>query len=275
MRASALTAEIVDGLAKAGVPDVRFEAELLVRGAAGIDRARYFTDPDLSEESCLRARQRAERRRRREPAAYIQGDREFWGRRFVVTPDVLIPRPETELLVELALEEAPATGRRPVIADIGTGSGCIAVSIAADLGDRARIVATDVSAAALRVARRNAAANDAVVGFAQGDLAASLGRVDILLANLPYIPSAEVAALEPEVSFWEPRVALDGGGDGFVLIRRLVADCRDRLRPRLSAFEVGFGMAAACARLLRDAGAQTATLKDLAGIDRVVCARWP
>lgn len=270
----ALAAEIIESLRRAGIGDLRFEAELLVRGAAGIDRARYFTDPDLAPDVCGRARERAERRRKREPTAYIDGCREFWGLPFRVTPDVLIPRPETELLVEVAVDEARAIAGGAVIADIGTGSGCIAIATAREVGRDHTVLATDVSEAALRVAVANACANGAPVEFVQGDLAGALAGVDMILANLPYIASAEVALLEPEVSFWEPRVALDGGPDGFDLIRRLADDCGARLRPRLAAFEVGFGMARHCELLLRGAGARTSILRDLAGIERVVCGRW-
>jgi release factor glutamine methyltransferase len=113
------------------------------------------------------------------------------------------------------------------------------------------------------------------VSLVLGDLASGVGRADIVVANLPYIPAFEIDLLEPEVSKWEPRVALDGGEDGYALIRRLIDDCALRLRPRLLALEVGYGMAATTAEIAGAAGATTATLKDFADIDRIVCCRWP
>jgi release factor glutamine methyltransferase len=258
-------------LAEAGVEDAAFEAEYLVRGVTGLSRAEFFLDRDVADAVLVEAA--VQRREAREPAPYITGEREFWGMRFEVGSGVLVPRPETELLVEIARDDASGWPGA-VIADIGTGSGCIAISVAREL-PRARVVAIEISASALGYARRNAAANGARVAFLLGDLASPLGYADIVLANLPYIATDEIDALEPEVSHWEPRVALDGGGDGFNLIRRLVDDCATRIRPRLLALEVGYGMAATAAEIAAATGAATTPVKDFAGIDRVVCCRWP
>lgn len=157
--------------------------------------------------------------------------------------------------------------------DIGTGTGCIAVSVALH-APGARVIATDISPAALAVARRNRERHGAKVQFLAGDLASPIRHADIILANLPYIPTDDVRALEPEVRDFEPIVALDGGPDGLSLIRRLIDDCASRLRPRLLALEVAYGQAQSAETYAKQRGARTEVLKDLAGIDRVVCARW-
>ncbi|MBE7519425.1 MAG: peptide chain release factor N(5)-glutamine methyltransferase [Thermoflexaceae bacterium] len=259
-------------LGAAGIPDADFEAELLARKAAGVSRSHFFAGAAASRGELARLHELIERRLEREPAAYITGSREFYGRQFAVGPGVLIPRPETELLVEVALAEIT---RSPgvVVADAGTGSGAIAVSIAAE-APATRVVGIDVSADALAIAARNVAAHAPGTQLVRGDLLAPLDSAGIVLANLPYIPTWEIDALEPEVSRWEPRVALDGGADGFALIRRLIDDCDRRIRPRLLALEVGYGQADAAVAELRARGRETRVVKDLAGIDRVVCARW-
>ena len=271
MRARAAARHAAAELARNNIPDPEFEAEYLVRQAAGLSRAQYFADPELSAEAKDRLAELLERRLKREPAAYIAKQKEFFGLEFEVGPDVLVPRPETELLVEAVLREPGLSGS--TIVDIGTGSGCIAVVLALRAPE-ARVVAVDVSADAIAVARRNAERHGAHVEFVVGDLATAIGAVDIVVANLPYIPSAEVAELEPEVRYWEPVVALDGGPDGLALVRRLIDDCAERLRPRLLALEVGFGQAAAVAEYAASRRATVEIRKDLAGIDRHVLCRW-
>jgi release factor glutamine methyltransferase len=259
-------------LAAAGIEDARFEAELMAREAAGISRAAYFAGSAFNAEDARRFEEWVERRTHREPAAYITGHREFYGRSFGVGQGVLIPRPETELLVELGLEELDRYPRA-VVAEAGTGSGAVAVSIAAERPG-AYVLATEISPDALKFASANAARHAPQLPLIQGDLLSAVSRADVVLANLPYIPAWEIEALEPEVSRWEPRVALDGGGDGYDLIRRLIDDCADRLRPRLLALEVGFGQAADVEALLASHGVTSWCVEDLSGIDRVVCARW-
>lgn len=273
MSARELVMRARERLASAGVPDAAFEAELLVRNATGLTRAEYLAGTTVTTAGSSRSEAMVERRVAREPASYITGTREFWGMDFEVGPGVLVPRPETELLVELALSEARSLVR-PVIVDVGTGTGCIAIALCRELKD-GYVVAVDVSREALGYARRNAARHGARPSWLAGDLAAGLRHADIVLANLPYIATDEIDALEPEVSEWEPRVALDGGADGFALIRRLLGDCAGRLRPRVLAIEVGFGMAAQAAALANERGAVTTIHQDLARIDRVVCCRWP
>ncbi len=259
-------------LAEAGIEDARFEAELLARTAAGISRAAYFAGSELDAEAAARFDAWLERREKREPTPYITGVREFFGRAFAVGTGVLVPRPETELLVELGLAELDENPGA-VVLEVGTGSGAVAVSIAAER-PTAWVLATEVSPAAARFAVENARRHAPGLPVVLGDLASAVCRADVVLANLPYIPTWEIEAHEPEVSKWEPRVALDGGHDGFALIRRLIADCSVRLRPRLLALEVGFGQADAVAAILREAQVEPWFVKDLAGIDRIVCGRW-
>jgi release factor glutamine methyltransferase len=259
-------------LGEAGVQDAKFEAEVLTRESAGVSRAQFFAGATLEPRAEKRLESFVERRMKREPGAYITGHREFFGRDFAVGPGVLIPRPETELLVELGLAELDDDPSAHVV-EVGTGSGAVAISLAVERPE-ASITATEVSHAAMAFARLNAERLGGSPGFVLGDLAVAIGRADVVLANLPYIPSWEIEALEPEVSKWEPLVALDGGVDGFVLIRRLIEDCASRLHPRLLALEVAFGQAEGVAAILREFDREPWSLKDLTGIDRVVCARW-
>lgn len=272
MNARQAATEAAVRLENAGVAEPRFEAELLVRESAGVSRAEYFSGAHLNSTAASTFEGFVERRVQREPTPYITGHREFYGRDFGVGQGVLIPRPETELLVELALCELDADPTL-VVAEAGTGSGAVAVSIAAERPGSI-VVASEVSADAMRFAAANAQRHAPPLNLVVGDLLASFRSADVVLANLPYIPTWEIDALEPEVSKWEPRVALDGGKDGFALIRRLVDDCATRLRPRLIALEVGFGQAESVGEILQAAGAAPWFVKDLAGIDRIVCARW-
>jgi release factor glutamine methyltransferase len=257
-------------LSEHGIDDAAFEAELLVRHAACLSRERFYAGApgDLAPLDSL-----VERRLNREPLAYIVGKREFYGREFLVTRDVLVPRPESELLVELALRETRSPGA--IVADIGTGSGCLAVSIALAREDDGPTIATDVSTPALAIARANDAAQAAGVQFIRADLAFAIGHIDVLVANLPYVPTATIEALEPEVRDWEPRAALDGGPDGLDAIRLLVADCGMRLRPSFIALECDPVQAPAIALALQCSGASDVVVhRDLAGRDRVVTGRW-
>ena len=277
MSAWARAREMSDVLARAGIEDPALEAELLVRHAAGLSRVEYFKREPVPPVREIALENALARRLAGEPNAYITGSREFFGRQFHVGPDVLIPRPETEMLVELVLAEQIPAGA--IVADIGTGSGCIAVSVAAERPDF-RVVGVDVSASALCIARGNAVVNSTTVSFIRGNLSHGLARADVILANLPYIPAGDIATLQPEVRDWEPRLALDGGPDGLSLIRELVLDCATRLRPRLLALEVGLGQAERVASLLREYSDtpklrnSVTVLADFAGIPRVVLARW-
>jgi len=271
MRARALARDLAAMLSAAQVEDARFEAELLVRYAAGLERADFFLDPELHERTVQLARALAERRRRREPIPYILGVREFYGRPFLVTPSTLVPRPETELLVEFVLAEL-GRSEPALVLDVGTGCGCIAVSIACER-PAATVVGTDISRDALSVAARNVARFGAPVHLVATDLVSGLRRADIIVANLPYVPREEIEALQDEIREWEPRIALDGGPSGTALIERLVA-AAPALRPRVLALEVGAGQAERVAAACEAAGAHASVLPDLGGVPRVVVARW-
>lgn len=217
------------------------------------------------------------RRANREPVAYIVGEREFYWRSFAVSPAVLIPRPETELIIDAAITASGAS-RYPEIVDVGTGSGCIAVTMAAEL-PHASIVATDISAAALEVAAANAARHDVAdrVAFRHGAFFAGLsGPVDMVLSNPPYVTERDRATIAPEVEAHEPAVALFAGGDGLDCVRSVIALTPDMLRPGGSLiFEFGFGQAAHIKQLIacQPALHLQELLPDLQGIPRVAIVR--
>jgi release factor glutamine methyltransferase len=277
----ALTAS-TDALRAAGVGEPRLDAELLLAEATGWDRARLAADPEaeIPPPAARRFGEMVRRRLRREPVAYIVGRRGFRQIELAVDPRVLIPRPETELLVELALELEP---RR--LLDVGTGSGAIALAVACELPGSA-VVATDTSVPALEVARANAErlGLSERVDLVEGTLAPDAGELDLVLANLPYVSESDWAGLEPEVTEWEPREALLAGPDGLDAIRAAIGEC-GRSFSRIAAgtatakapvvgLEVGAGQARAVGELLRQAGfASIETRLDLAGIERVVVGR--
>jgi release factor glutamine methyltransferase len=233
-------------IAAAGVrpQDAALDAELLARTVLQCDRAALLVrlrDEEPPEFSAAFA-PLVERRSLREPMAYIVGEREFWGRRFAVMPGVLIPRPETELIVEAALDLFRETPPGVVI-DVGTGSGCLAVSLAAEF-PAAHVVATDISMEALAIARRNAAANglEDRIDFRLADLLDNVAdRADLIVSNPPYVASGDAPGLVPEVREHEPHVALFAGHDGLHVYRRLFPSVKPRLLPggRL-ILEVGY-----------------------------------
>ncbi len=218
----------------------------------------------------------AERRGRGEPIAYILGTREFYGLEFQVTPAVLIPRPETELLVELALERIPEDAPVRVL-DLGTGSGAIAVALA-KARPRAQLTAVDMEEAALAVARANARKHVVGVRFLRGDWFGALAgeRFDLVVSNPPYVAAADPHLTEGDVRF-EPRTALSGGADGLACIRAIVASAKSHLRPGgWLMFEHGYDQAERCRALLRSSGyTAVQTWPDLAGISRVSAGRAP
>jgi len=264
----------VDALGAAGVEEPRLDAELLLGEAMGRGRAALVADPAAAVPApAARAFGEMVRRRlRREPVAYILGRKGFRKIELAVDRRVLIPRPETELLVELALERRPRT-----LLDVGTGSGAIALAVADELADCA-VTATDTSPAALEVARENADGLGFAdrVRFLEGTVPEGEG-FDLILANLPYVAARDWASLQPEVTQWEPHEALLAGPDGLDAYRGLIAG-RDRPFSRMAeettialAVEVGEGQADAVAGLMREAGfGRTETRRDLAGIERVV-----
>ena len=210
------------------------DAEVLARAALGWDKATYIAHRRVAAPNGFRDRfvSMLERRARREPVSLILGHREFWGLEFEVTSAVLTPRPETEILVEEALQALSRQScQRPYVVDVGTGSGCVAVAIARE-DRRCRIAATDVSRRALAVARRNVARHGVVerVSLVCASLLDGVaGRPDVIVANLPYIPRSELETLPPEVRKFEPQAALAGGDDGLDTIRRLIAVSNARL----------------------------------------------
>jgi release factor glutamine methyltransferase len=255
--------------------EAAIDAEVLARHALGWDRAALITHgheppPDGFDPSFARL---VERRVRREPVAQIVGHREFWGLEFEVTRDVLVPRPETELVVETAVELARSRGIRRIV-DVGTGSGCIAVSLAVSLPD-ASLVATDTSAAALAVARRNARRHgvDSRITFVEGDLLAGVqDPADLIVTNPPYVPAGDLDSLPPEVAQYEPHQALLAGEDGLQAIARLLDEATAHLAPegRL-VVEFGFGQASRITALAGAAGWRIDAMRaDLQQIPRVV-----
>lgn len=253
----------------------RLDAELLLAHALGTERMQLYLRFDEPVDAAQRERFRELvqlRARERVPVAYLTGVREFWSRPFEVSEATLIPRPETELLVESVVRLKP---RR--LADIGTGSGAVAACVALELPE-VRTVAVDASAEALGVARRNLERQGVAdrVRLVRGDgLEALRGGLDVIASNPPYIPSDELESLPPEVRH-EPRLALDGGADGLGLLRRLIEGAPARLnRPGHLVVEVGCGQAPRVEALLREAGASGVEIaKDLAGVERVVSGRF-
>jgi release factor glutamine methyltransferase len=258
--------------------DARAEAELLLIRALGIGKARLAAHPELAAEARRDPRyvQYIERRLAGEPVAYILGEREFYGLDFRVTPDVLIPRPETELLVDLALARIPEGEARQVL-DIGTGSGCIAVTVA-HLRPRARVIATDVSAAALEVAHQNACRHAAGnVEFRLGDGFAPVlaERFDVIVSNPPYVAAHDPHLQEGDLCF-EPKHALTSGEDGLDLMRAIIAQAPARLRAGAwLLLEHGHDQGEAVRALLAAAGLVSVfTERDLAGLPRVSGGRF-
>lgn len=255
-----------------GSPSGRLDAEVLVAAAIGSQRLDLYTDPDrpLTPTERNAAREYLRRRGEREPVAYITGRRAFRGIDLKVTPDVLVPRPETEGLVEWAREAAPKEGR---VLDYGTGSGAIALSIANERNNL-EIVAVDISPAALDVARENA--GEAEVDWRESDGFAALeGELfDVIVANPPYLSEADLEAAPPELAF-EPKGALVSGPLGTEAIDALVAAAPAHMAPgALLAIEVGEGQSTHTASLLKEGGYESVEIrKDLAGIERLVGAR--
>ncbi|OGW62767.1 MAG: protein-(glutamine-N5) methyltransferase, release factor-specific [Nitrospirae bacterium RBG_16_64_22] len=277
-------------LRKSGVPEAPRDAFLLLQHAAGFEAAglmaRLEERPPDGAEALFRAH--VARRAAREPAAMILGRAEFWGFPVRVAPDVLIPRPETEGIVEKTLRlSARDGGGVRTIADIGTGSGCLAVALAAEFPE-ARVFATDISPAALNLARTNVegAGFSARVRVLDGDLFEALGspaldglegKIDLVVSNPPYIRRGEIDSLAPEVSRWEPRVALDGGEDGLSVVRRLIEGAKRFLKPGgFLVFEIGHDQGPRVLDLLERSGFVDGTIApDLAGLPRVASARHP
>ena len=269
-----------DRLVAAGIPahDAAFDAEVLARHALGWDRATLLARGRDPEPHGFDRRFDAlvERRIQREPVAQITGVREFWGLEFEVTRDVLVPRPETEIIVEEALLFAREQRCETVI-DVGTGSGCVAIAIAHELPG-VHVLAVDVSEAALAVAQRNADRLGVAsrMTFQQADVLSGIDRtVDLIVSNPPYLRSGDEPALQPEVARFEPRHALFGGPDGLDVINRVLVEARSRLNPggRL-VIEFGLGQDAAVRETAAAAGWDVVRVRsDLQGIPRTILLR--
>lgn len=255
--------------------DGRFIAEILLRHVLGWDRTQFFTrmDEEMSANQWSKVQELLQKRLDGIPVQYLIGEQEFYGLPFRVNESVLIPRPETEILVEEVLRRRHADDSL-IAADIGTGSGAIAVALA--VHSKWKLYAVDIARESLDTAEKNSKLNGVAeqITFLQGDLLAPLPLpVDILVSNPPYIPSQDIEELDVQVRVHEPRRALDGGTDGLDFYRRLCAGLRDVLKEGgLAAFEVGFGQARDVEKLLMESGVIVGTdvICDLAGVERIV-----
>jgi release factor glutamine methyltransferase len=267
-------------LRRAGVPEARREAGSLLGEAIERDQTFIITHAGelVKEDGLLKFRNMVERRARGEPLQYITGHQEFFGLDYEVTPDVLIPRPETEVLIEQALSLIEESNRL-IICDIGTGSGCIAISLA-KLRPGTTVVATDISEKALRVALRNAVrhsvreqiallASDCFAAIKPGD------KFDLVVCNPPYVATGALAGLQREVRDYEPRVALTPGEDGLAAIRRVLVESHDYLKAGGHLLmEIGFDQRARVEELVNPEHWQLHEIhKDLQGIHRIVDLR--
>ncbi len=278
--------EITEFLKGFGIEDAHKEAELIVTHCLGIDKAVLYRDnPVLSEKKISEIGVILQRRAKREPLQYIMGYVEFYGLKIKVGEGVLIPRPETELLVEEVVKAAESREQRAEskgweILDLCTGSGCLALALAKNFPD-AKVYATDISATAIRYARENAELNSiSNAVFMKGSLYEPLKQLisgmplkfDVIVSNPPYIRSNDIPGLQLEVSKWEPKNALDGGEDGLRYYRDILSEARKYLMPDGSIFlEAGEGQAEdvsgiACSNYFR----KVSVIKDYAGIERIV-----
>lgn len=273
-----------DDLRKRGVTQPRLDVELLLGRVIKLDRVGLLLDAErpLGKGELAAYRELHQRRRAGEPVAYLLGVREFYGRPFRVDKRVLIPRPDTETLVEVALERTRRLSLSARVLDLCTGSGCVALSLGKER-PTTRVLGGDVSEDALAVARENAIRLGAVgnVGFVRSDLfsafTAGQHRFDLITANPPYIPDPEIPTLQIDIRRFEPRLALSGGPDGLVVARRIVTEAPRFLAPGgVLAMELASGQAAEVAELLAAAGfVEIATRRDYGGHDRVVSGVRP
>jgi release factor glutamine methyltransferase len=256
------------------ISEPRLTAEVLLGHAIHCERTYFYAHPEqeLREVEWIHYGRYLDERLRGKPTQYITKHQEFYGREFTVSPDVLIPRPETELLVDAILKLKPAPG---VIVDVGTGSGIIAITLALELARP--IIATDLSFEACRIARCNAIKLGADVQFLEADLLKPFadGTVDIMVSNPPYVPLNDRASLQREVRDWEPSLALYGGQDGTDIYARLIPEAKRVLKPSgILALEIGFGQSEAISKLA-DNWRNLQLIPDLAGMPRVLVCRRP
>ncbi len=271
----AIVAWAADDFRARGIDNPRLDAEVIVAFALGLTRMQLILDRERvlvgAELDTLRAL--VKRRRAREPVAYLRGFREFFGREFRVDSSVLVPRPDTEALVEVALERTRSCSMYGRVIDLCTGSGCVAITIARERPTM-QVTATDVSARALLVAQENALRLGACgIGFREGDLfAGAPGPYELVTANPPYIPSGDIPGLDADVRDFEPRIALDGGNDGLAILRRVVEDAPDHLvGGGVLAVEIGADQGHAVRAMFEASGfARVEIRRDHGGHDRVV-----
>ncbi|MEO5729701.1 MAG: peptide chain release factor N(5)-glutamine methyltransferase [Byssovorax sp.] len=267
-----------DDLKKRGMPSPRLDVELLLGHVLKVDRIALIIDADrpLAKEELAAYRALHMRRRGGEPTAYLLGVREFYGRSFRVDKRVLIPRPDTEALVEVALERTRPLSLSARVLDLCTGSGCVAISIARERPTMS-VTGADISPGALTVARENAVRLGAVtLGLAQSDLFQAfdpaLRKFDLITANPPYIADEEIPTLAVDIHKFEPRLALAGGADGLDLVRRILAEAPPFLAPGgVLAMEIGAGQSPEVMRLFAEAGFEDIEARrDYGGHERVV-----
>ncbi len=278
MNISEWLAHAASQLTASGCPDPQIDARWMAEDTLGMSRTelKFESDRAVPPDVLPRLEDMLARRCAGEPVQYILGSADFMGLKFEVSPGVLIPRQDTETLVEAALIALQGAGERPDVLDLCTGSGCIGLSLAS-LVPHARVTLSDASREALEIAKKNMHALGVKADLRHGDLFAAVGRArfDLIASNPPYIPRGELAELQKEVQY-EPRLALDGGPDGLDFYRRIAEETGAHLNPGGSIYlEVGIGQAPAVLELLKahlpclEAG----TIRDLNGIERVVFAK--
>jgi release factor glutamine methyltransferase len=268
-----------------GIASPEFEAEWLLRRLLNVDRTQFFMmwDENLTAEQSAQLERWLKRRSEGEPLQYLFGSQEFYGREFIVTPDVLIPRPETELLVEEVCQQINIIfGKQPLhLVDVGTGSGAIAITLALEC-PQLRVTAIDLSIPALQIAEENAKrlGVSKQIQFVHGDYLTPLlqnkSKVDVLVSNPPYIPTETIPQLEKQVRQYEPRLALDGGSDGLDPYRVLTEQVKELSeKPKLVAFEIGYDQGEEVEKLVRKIDEQITVWvkKDWQGHDRMVFGR--
>jgi len=266
--------QAIERLELHGVSSPRLNAEVLLSHILSVDKTYLYThdERELTEEEAQRLEDAVYERISGVPVQYIVGRQEFFGRYFTVNPSVLIPRPETELLVEKVLGLRPADGAHLI--DVGTGSGCIGITLALELPQR-HVILTDVSFEALQTARVNARSLGARVEIACMDLMeATSGPFDFVVSNPPYVSRAETSRLQREVREHEPHVALFAADDGLAAYRQLIPSAQRLLRPGgYLLMEIGFGLEERVLNLFDERWERLPTGSDLQGIPRIVCAR--
>lgn len=268
-----------EALGAGDVDSPRLDAEVFLGHILGVGRTGVLVDPAriLRHEESTAFRDMIQRRKDREPVAYIIGYKEFWSLSFKVNPECLIPRPETEHLIEAVVDVADDPDASLRVLEIGTGCGAVAVCLAREFPG-ARIAATDMSIGALAIARVNAEAHgvaDRII-FQEADLFPSGGAAfDMIVSNPPYVPTGHLLQLAPEVRDFEPLTALDGGHDGLRFLGAIAAGARDHLRNGWLVMEMGHGQAAAVVSYMEKAGFRRIdVVKDYAGVKRVVRGHW-